>query len=355
MLILSKKPNLRKYRGATFAIAVILFLFSAFRFHSGTSGLSVSKTGLEVREGPRISKASMLYGPQNDIYDRAIESHKRHNEIHGYNMHVLRRGVTNGYWNKYAYLLSLVVQELAKPTEERIEWIMWVDANNILINPQIPLKIFLPPPDEQFKHVNFLGSKSAHGLNVGAFFLRVSPWSVKLLVKAMALPMIDPTIDLGYNMDEASLKSILDEEDFRPGALYQPRTWFNMAQTREGFEGRSGDLLAQFPGSLEGSRWKSMADWLAELQSHAEKWEKPVGDTSYESEIDRYWSFIRNARGVLHDAETKADELKDGATDELDNAIFYLKEVIATEAFNQQKIEEAVIKLRNYMPSSTVD
>jgi len=118
-----RKPNLRKYRGA-FAV-IVLILFSAFRFHSSsTLSLGVSKTVLKVKEGPYISKASMLYGPQNDIYERAIESHKRHNEIHGYSMHVLRRGVTNGYWNKYAYLLSLVVQELAKPAEERIEWIL---------------------------------------------------------------------------------------------------------------------------------------------------------------------------------------------------------------------------------------
>ena len=248
------------------------------------------------------------------------------------------------------YCRRILERDHERPNMLTWDCFRWVDANNILINPQIPLKIFLPPPDEQFKHVNFLGSKTTHGLSVGAFFLRVSPWSVRLLVKAMALPMIDPTIDLGYNMDETSLKYILDEEDFRPGALYQPRTWFNTLQTREGFEGRSGDLLVQFPGSLEGSRWKSMSDWLAELQSHPKKWERPVGDTSYQSEIDQYWAFIRNARGVLHDAETKVNELKDDAADELNNAIFYLKEVIATEAFDQQKIEEAVVKLRNYMP-----
>ena len=93
-----------------------------------------------------------------------------------------------------------------------------------------------------------------------------------------------------------------------------------------------------------------MSDWLAELQLHPKKWERSVSDTSYQSEIDQYWTFIRNARGVLHDAETKVNELKDDAADELNNAIFYLKEVIATEAFDQQKIEEAVVKLRNYMP-----
>ena len=248
------------------------------------------------------------------------------------------------------YCKHILERDHERPNMLTLDCFRWVDANNILINPQIPLRIFLPPPDEQFKHVNFLGSKTTHGLNVGAFFLRVSPWSVRLLVKAMALPMIDPTIDLGYNMDETSLKYILDEEDFRPGALYQPRAWFNTLQTREGFEGRSGDLLVQFPGSLEGSRWKDMSDWLAELQSHPKKWERSVSDTFYQSEIDQYWTFIRNARGVLHDAETKVSKLKDDAADELNNATFYLKEVIATEAFDQQKIEEAVMKLRNYMP-----
>lgn len=71
----------------------------------------------------RISKVSMLFG-QNEIYQRALETHRRHNEIYEYGMHVLREPITDGYWNKLAYIMSLLVQELAKPASERVEWFM---------------------------------------------------------------------------------------------------------------------------------------------------------------------------------------------------------------------------------------
>lgn len=74
--------------------------------------------------GPRIAKACMLYGSQNPLYERAVRSHQLHNELHNYPMHVLRHEITGGFWNKPSYLLSLVVNELAKAPEERAEWIM---------------------------------------------------------------------------------------------------------------------------------------------------------------------------------------------------------------------------------------
>jgi len=74
--------------------------------------------------GPRVAKACMLYGSQNPLYERAVRSHRVHNELHNYPMHVLRHEITGGYWNKPSYLLSLVVNELAKAPDVRAEWIM---------------------------------------------------------------------------------------------------------------------------------------------------------------------------------------------------------------------------------------
>jgi len=68
----------------------------------------------------------MLYGdPVDPLYERAIRSHRLHNERWNYPMHVLRRHITGGYWNKPSYLLGLIVAELAKPVEERVEWLMY--------------------------------------------------------------------------------------------------------------------------------------------------------------------------------------------------------------------------------------
>lgn len=74
---------------------------------------------------PRISKVTMLYGAEpNPYYVRALRSHRTHNERWNYGMHVLDQDIVGGYWNKPSYIMSIIVQELAKPPGERTEWLM---------------------------------------------------------------------------------------------------------------------------------------------------------------------------------------------------------------------------------------
>lgn len=72
----------------------------------------------------RIAKVSMLYGKHNHLYERALRSHQRHAERWGYRSHILRQDITAGFWNKPTYLLGLVIQELAKPPQDRLEWLV---------------------------------------------------------------------------------------------------------------------------------------------------------------------------------------------------------------------------------------
>ena len=73
-----------------------------------------------------VTKVSMLYGERNVHYERALQTHRRHAERWGYGMNVLQNDIAVGYWNKPAYLLALVVAELAKAARERVEWFMCV-------------------------------------------------------------------------------------------------------------------------------------------------------------------------------------------------------------------------------------
>ncbi|KAF1986911.1 glycosyltransferase family 34 protein, partial [Aulographum hederae CBS 113979] len=251
----------------------------------------------------RIAKASMLFGQTNELYERALASHEKHNEMHGYPSSVLRHSVTTGYWNKISYLMSLIVLELGKPKDERLEW---HDASTILLNPFIPLPVFLPPADPQYDAINFIGSRRFGELDSSVFFVRVAPWSVKLLVKAMAIPLIDELAELGPvtsagrelgTIDGTALAFILNETEFKSGALYEPRHWFNPhSQAKQGdqkpvqaphFEGSHGSLLAVFPGQLQGSRWKQMADCLSDVADAA--WERPYEQTRYPAEIKEFW------------------------------------------------------------------
>lgn len=77
-----------------------------------------------VPSSHKVAKVSMLYGPKNSLYERAIQSHERHAARWGYPMLVLRQDIAAGFWNKPTYLLTAVVNGLSKPADERIEWMM---------------------------------------------------------------------------------------------------------------------------------------------------------------------------------------------------------------------------------------
>ena len=64
----------------------------------------------------------MLYG-DNELYERAINTHLRYAERHGYRAYVLRKELVNGVWNKLAYLLHVLMTEMDKG-EEGASWIM---------------------------------------------------------------------------------------------------------------------------------------------------------------------------------------------------------------------------------------
>ena len=102
-------------------------------------GTPVSRSTIAVDESinksrkVHIAKVSMLYGNPNTLYEKALESHKHHAERWGYPMKVLQQDMVGGFWNKPSYLLSLVIEELAKPPSKRVEWLMFVSLSYITV------------------------------------------------------------------------------------------------------------------------------------------------------------------------------------------------------------------------------
>lgn len=82
----------------------------------------------------RVGKVTMLYydkvNEASVAYENGLLSHKDHNERFGYPHYVLRAPIVteiNGersMWSKEAYLFQLLTEELAKPTEQRLEWLL---------------------------------------------------------------------------------------------------------------------------------------------------------------------------------------------------------------------------------------
>jgi len=85
----------------------------------------------------RIGKVTVAANQlDSDTITRALKTHERHNVRHGYVHYIARNQVVGsliendrfgrpkGAWTKPAYLLAILVDELQKPEEERLEWLL---------------------------------------------------------------------------------------------------------------------------------------------------------------------------------------------------------------------------------------
>lgn len=306
---------------------------------------------------PVVAKVSVLYGEENENYERAIASHERHALRHNYPFYVLRRPVAEGYWNKELYLLSILIQELGKPTSERVDWLMyvpapkcvvdppltlliyrWFDADSIIINPQIAVESFLPPNDVGEYHV--LATKDQNGLNTGIFFLRVHQWSVNMLLRAIATPMFRPDIDLGFSVDQTAMALLFNETDNKDHILYQPRTWYNTYEFHHAYEGKEGDLLVHFPGLFD-DRAQHMRDWLEVVEGPGgNKWQMPFRKTAYPGRIEEFWKLIRMGRLRIDDAPSLLRGIV--ATTEAEEAILHLQNVMHDETDQIATMQAAI-------------
>jgi len=285
---------------------------------------------------PRVAVVSMLYG-DNDFYVRAINTHLRHAERHGYPSYVLRTEIIDGVWNKLAYMMHVMITEMEKG-EEGAKWLMWFDADSAVVNSALPLDIFLPPGD--FDDIHVLASQDQSGFNAGMFFIRCHSWSVKLLANALTFPKYKPDVGLGF-AEQTTLWIGMNETDNRPHVLWQPRTWFNAYQWHQGYEGDVGTMFVHFPG-LEGDRWAHMASWLEILEGEkAKQWEVELKETKYPKQIDEFWHSMRMGRQTLRVVQDNISDMW-SAPDTVRVAIQSLEYVMGAETDKVDVVMEAV-------------
>lgn len=78
-------------------------------------------------ERSRIAKVTMGVGDQlPEVYNRTLAKHVEHSGRYGYETYVLRKPLLEGFWSKPAYLLSIMLSEMEKPEDERLEWLLYV-------------------------------------------------------------------------------------------------------------------------------------------------------------------------------------------------------------------------------------
>lgn len=289
----------------------------------------------------RVGKCTILFNG-NSFWERAIRTHEEHDRLHGYRLHVLRQQLLDDVWSKPAYILSLLLRELSKPESERLDWLFWVDADTVILNPHVPVETFLPPPGSEFEDVHLLYSNDWNGLNNGVFPVRVNQWAVKLFTAIVAYRHYKPDVQLVFR-DQSAMDNVMKEPQFVNNIVQTPQRWFNAYQgehneTLAPFQIRRGDLLVHFAGVP--NREERMGYWLDRAEQHLDDWEVPVKSTSYPQERKDFWDELRRGRQgkkeQMAEARLKATQLLSTVGAQLSEYGDRLSEA-EKEAINQQR------------------
>ncbi|KAK0304355.1 hypothetical protein LTR01_007456 [Friedmanniomyces endolithicus] len=239
----------------------------------------------------RIGKCTVVFNG-NSYWERALRTHEEHDRLHGYRLHVLRQSLLDDVWSKPAYILSLLLRELARPESERLEWLVWVDADTIILNPHVPIEIFLPPAGSEFDDVHLIYTNDPNGFNNGIFPIRVNRWAVDLFSAILSYRYYRPDAPLVFR-DQSAMGALIKEPQFANHVAAAPQRWFNAYQgehneTLAPFQVRRGDLLVHLAGVPD--REKRMGYWLERAEQHLDDWEIPFKSTSYPQEARDFWN-----------------------------------------------------------------
>ena len=304
------------------------------------------------KSGPRVRQATMIYetGDFNETYERAAESHIRHGERWGTPTHILRRDIVDaGFFNKPAFLLGLIINEMAKPYDERTDWIVWFDADTIMLNPGVPWTLFLPPPE--FDDIHFLGSRDQNGFNAGMFMIRVHEWSVTMLSEVVALRTLHPDINLDF-YDQSAIAWVNHRTGYQEHCLFQPHNWWN-AFGLQGDPVPTDFFTLHFAGvDCCGGDAKGtiMSRWLDRLDNNPDEWHKPLGNMTLPGEVSKYWSTLSEARNVIKEGAAWDYEMHHKRRD-IQLASLQLQQLIMDEGDDLAKIAQGIESIQNIMKS----
>jgi hypothetical protein len=178
----------------------------------------------------------------NSIYENAISSFYQYSKIHGYEFELNHYRYDTERQVFFMKLNSVIEKIIIGLKERTYDWVFWVDSDVILANPNIRLEAFLP--NNEMTDVHFIASDDLSGLNAGVFLIRVHPWSLNLLMRAMSYSYFNKDKGLRF-ADQSSINNVLTEsEEDKDHYVIVPQNWFNSYFNTM----KHGDLLLHLAG-----------------------------------------------------------------------------------------------------------
>ncbi|KAH9861541.1 hypothetical protein J1614_011291 [Plenodomus biglobosus] len=309
-----------------------LHTFSGFHNHGNTPCLpeisqqlvdaSITKHAMCRKHSPfvtgrgRISLVTAHFGVHQAHYEKAFETHLLHSLIHGTEVHVMCNAIVDDLWNKPAFLLNLVMHEMMKPEDKRLEWIMWVDRDTVILDQCRPIASFLPPEPSRYaawwnhsnnvdpnrtNQSNLLVNNDLNGLNNGVFLLRVNSWAIEFFNTILAFRHYNPDVELVFT-EQSAMEKVINDENFKDHVKFVPQHWFNgypagqpalfRDRTDENGLGeehvRRGDYLVHFAGNPK--KDEAINGWLDMLRELPDVWEHGTVQRDVSNEVREFWT-----------------------------------------------------------------
>ncbi|KAF2202141.1 hypothetical protein GQ43DRAFT_369792, partial [Delitschia confertaspora ATCC 74209] len=240
-------------------------------------------------------------------YLRALKTHHHYAQYHNYTFYDLQQNMIEPtMWNKQAFILSVILDEMRKPASERLEWLYWFDGDSMVLNYCIPLQIYLPTLDSA--HV--LIAADDFGINAGAFAIRVSSWSIDFLTTVLGFRFSKPDVQLVF-LEQSAMDIVAQTPPFEGGMVKVPNRWFNAykhASAHQDQQVQQGDLLLHFPGEV--SRKDVMTEWLKKVENKKGGWVADWRVGKLGTEIVEFWKKAEEAEKQKI-AEKLAGKLKE--------------------------------------------
>ena len=98
--------------------------------------------------------------------------------------------------------------------------------------------------------IHFIGSNDLNGLNLGVFFIRVHPWSLNLVLRALSYTYYHGNKNLKY-LEQTAINNVLLESGDEEHYIMVPQNWFNSQLSNV----EEGDFLIHLAGEKE-KDWK---------------------------------------------------------------------------------------------------
>ncbi|UPK96599.1 hypothetical protein LCI18_007534 [Fusarium solani-melongenae] len=262
--------------------------------------------------GVRVATVTAHFGTPQEHYQRALQNHLLHSMIHETRLEVMCHPVVDSLWNKPAFILSLLLDEMMKPAEDRLEWLFWVDRDTLILDQCRPISSFLPPSISSEHHdterrkrtddeTHLLVTNDWNGLNNGVFLVRVNQWAIELFSDIAAFRYYRPNVSLPFT-EQSAMEIVMSEPRFQRNVQLVPQEWFNSYpkgtptefQERRDEEGlkhyhaRRGDFLVHFAGRP--GREKLINGWTKMLKRTRGVWKPEQVQRNATQHVQDFWS-----------------------------------------------------------------